>query len=377
MQSRTISILILDESLPFRNIVQQSVQGEPDLRLCPETEADGGPPQLPEEQSPDVVIINEVSPPYGPDLSSCLDRLRPGASPASAPCIVIGPERPGAARTVKEHGAEFIRLPGSYTPERIAAFKKEICTKIRSAAGMAAVMRLSRGQTDTGGKSEETDAADDAASVSRLFSGDWDFRYHIIAIGASTGGTEATAQIIGDLPRNMPGIVITQHMPPDFTRMYADRLNRISSLDVSEAKDGARVNPGTAVVAAGGMQMYLKKDAAGYYVHCAAGEKVNGHCPSVGVLFDSTARCAGKDAVGVILTGMGHDGAEALLHMRQAGAYTIGQDRETCVVYGMPMAAAQMGAVMQQAPIGRIAGLLVRRTHGMPLPERTGYDRLS
>ncbi len=143
--------------------------------------------------------------------------------------------------------------------------------------------------------------------------------------------------------------------------MYADRLDRISKLSVSEAKDGDRIGPGKALVAPGGLQMSLKRDVRGYYVHCAPGEKVNGHCPSVGVLFDSVAECAGKDAIGVLLTGMGHDGAYELLHMREAGAFTIGQDKATCVVYGMPMVAYDNGAVMQQLPIQQIANVLVHR----------------
>lgn len=361
MQSKIISILVLDDSLPFRNIVHQAIQGSPDLYLLPETGTESGLEQILGKLMPDVAIVDEVSPPGGVSLSECLDRLWPSQNTYFIPCIVIGPERPGTDHTVDEHGAGFIKLPESYTPARISSFKNEICTKIRSSAHAAAAVRLSSKRLDGG---ENPVGAEGALGVSPFLQpsfGGKDFQYHIIAIGASTGGTEATAQIMRNLPRNMPGIVITQHMPPDFTRMYADRLNRISQLDVSEARDGKRVGPGTAVVAAGGLQMYLKKDAEGYYVHCAPGKRVNGHCPSVGVLFDSVAQCAGRDAIGVILTGMGNDGAEALLRMRQTGAYTIGQDRETCVVYGMPMVANQIGAVMQQAAIERIADILTSK----------------
>jgi two-component system chemotaxis response regulator CheB len=362
MQPKIISILVLDDSLPFRNIVHQAIQGSPDLCLLPETGAENGLEQVLGKLLPDVAIIDEVSPPGGVSLSECLDCLRLSQNACFTPCIVIGPERPGTDHTVDEYGAEFIKLPESYTADRIASFKNEICTKIRFSAHAAAAVRLSSKRLDNGENPVKTEGASEVSHSLQPTSGE-DFRYHIIAIGASTGGTEATAQIIRNLPHDMPGIVITQHMPPDFTRMYADRLNRISKLDVSEARDGKRVMPGTAVVAAGGLQMYLKKDAEGYYVHCAPGKKVNGHCPSVGVLFDSVAQCAGRDAIGVILTGMGNDGAEALLRMRQAGAYTIGQDRETCVVYGMPMVANQIGAVMQQASIEQIADILTSKIH--------------
>jgi two-component system chemotaxis response regulator CheB len=187
------------------------------------------------------------------------------------------------------------------------------------------------------------------------------FRKHIIAIGASTGGTEATLEILKQLPADIPGIVVVQHMPAGFTKMYAERLDRICKISVSEAQDGDRVRQGHALIAAGENHMTLKKDAAGYYVHCAPGSKVSGHCPSVDVLFDSVAKIAGSDAVGVILTGMGKDGAEGLLNMRKAGASTIGQDKQSCVVYGMPMVANDIGAVETQASCQAISGLLIQK----------------
>lgn len=185
-------------------------------------------------------------------------------------------------------------------------------------------------------------------------------RDHVVLIGASTGGTDATAEIIKRLPNDLPGIVIVQHMPSGFTKMYAQRLDALSGIRVTEAKDGDRVRHGSALIAPGGFHLRLKNDEEGYYVTCGRGERVNGHCPSVGVLFDSAAKTAGPEAVGVLLTGMGRDGAEGLLHLRQAGAYTIGQDEETSVVYGMPMAAYELGAVVRQAPLQNIADIIVK-----------------
>lgn len=186
-------------------------------------------------------------------------------------------------------------------------------------------------------------------------------KYNIIAIGASTGGTEATAQVLEKLPANIPGIVIVQHMPAGFTRMYAERLDKNTALNVSEAKDGDRVKRGSVLIAEGGKHMRLAKDIHGYFVKCSSGERVNGHCPSVGVLFSSVAHTAGADAIGVILTGMGSDGAEGLLEMRKAGAYTIGQDKNSCVVYGMPMVAYEKGAVARQAPLSAIPGIILSK----------------
>ena len=182
----------------------------------------------------------------------------------------------------------------------------------------------------------------------------------IIAIGASTGGTEATLEILRTLPKEMPGILVTQHMPAGFTKMYADRLNKICDLEVREAKNGDRLQSGLALIAPGDYQMKLLKDSIGYYVSCKPGEKVSGHCPSVDVLFNSLAEVAGKNAVGIILTGMGKDGAQGLLNMKKSGAYTIGQDKDTCIVYGMPMVAFNIGAVQIQAPIEDISDILIK-----------------
>lgn len=182
----------------------------------------------------------------------------------------------------------------------------------------------------------------------------------LIAIGASTGGTEATVQILKELPGNLPGILITQHMPEGFTKMYADRLDKLCQMEVREAKDGDIIHSGLALVAPGGdLQMKVVRDGNQYRIRCYPGEKVNGHRPSVDVLFHSVAETAGRKAVGIILTGMGQDGAQGLLHMRKSGAYTIGQDKESCVVYGMPMVAHQIGGVTTQASCQNIANVLM------------------
>lgn len=157
----------------------------------------------------------------------------------------------------------------------------------------------------------------------------------------------------------MPGIVITQHMPPGFTAMYAERLNRICKLEVREAKHGDKVQPGLILLAPGGFQMRVVRMGVGYSVSCTQEAKVSGHQPSVDVLFDSVASVVKNRAIGVILTGMGADGAAGMLRMRKAGAYTIGQDRDTCVVYGMPMEAYKIGAVCQQAALSTIPQIVM------------------
>ncbi|MDE7045850.1 MAG: chemotaxis protein CheB, partial [Acetatifactor sp.] len=178
----------------------------------------------------------------------------------------------------------------------------------------------------------------------------------VIAIGASTGGTEAIFSVMKDYGADLPGIVVVQHMPPGFTEMYAKRLDNQCRVRVKEARTGDRVLPGTVLIAPGGdKHMHLVKVNGMYQVEVKAGPKVNGHCPSVDVLFDSVARVAGANALGIILTGMGGDGAKGLLAMRKAGARTIGQDESTCVVYGMPKVAYDLGAVEFQEKLSNIA----------------------
>jgi len=181
----------------------------------------------------------------------------------------------------------------------------------------------------------------------------------LIALGASTGGTEALERVIREFPEDTPPVVIVQHMPAGFTKLYAERLNRSCKMQVKEAEDGDRLRHGLIIIGAGDFHLRVQKDAKGWYVSSKPGERVSGHCPSVDVLFNSVATAAGPKAIGAILTGMGRDGADGLLAMRQAGAFTIGQDKESCVVYGMPMEAYKIGAVQIQAPLNKIAEIIL------------------
>ncbi|MCX6640564.1 MAG: chemotaxis response regulator protein-glutamate methylesterase [bacterium] len=187
----------------------------------------------------------------------------------------------------------------------------------------------------------------------------------VIAIGASTGGTEAIRQIITRFSTATPGVVIVQHMPPGFTKMFADRLNEQCAMTVKEAADGDRVIQGRILIAPGDFQMSVIRSGGTYLVQCKKGEKVNGHCPSVEVLFNSVAQYAGANAIGVMLTGMGHDGADAMLNMSKAGARTLAQDEATSVVFGMPRVAFERGGVERLVPLPSMAqsilNLLVER----------------
>ncbi|MDP2099813.1 MAG: chemotaxis response regulator protein-glutamate methylesterase [Methylobacter sp.] len=177
----------------------------------------------------------------------------------------------------------------------------------------------------------------------------------VVAIGTSTGGTQALEVVLTALPRVCPGIVIVQHMPEKFTGAFAERLNGLCQIEVREAVNGDRVMPGRALIAQGGRHMLLKRSGAQYHVEIVDGPPVTRHRPSVDVLFRSVAKCAGKNALGIIMTGMGDDGARGLKEMRDMGAHTLGQDENSCVVYGMPKEAVKLGAVDREIALSRIA----------------------
>ena len=173
----------------------------------------------------------------------------------------------------------------------------------------------------------------------------------VLAIGASTGGTDAICSVLSGLNGDAPGIVITQHMPPGFTKMFAERLNNQTKFNVSEGKTGDVIKAGYVYIAPGDKQMKVVKVGGKYQIECYEGERVTGHRPSVDVLFDSVAMTCGRNAIGVILTGMGGDGAKGMLKMRENGALTIGQNKESCIVYGMPKVAHELGGVVYQTDL--------------------------
>jgi two-component system chemotaxis response regulator CheB len=241
---------------------------------------------------------------------------------------------------LKAGAVDFISKPDVRTPEALQSFINEFIVKLKIAS-MAKVGNLKKASVAT--VSKPSSMGSERGKVRNL-----------VAIGASTGGTEAIFDVIKAFDRQGPPIVIVQHMPPVFTAMYAKRLNQTCQMEVREACDGDLVKQGLVLIAPGDRHMKVMRAGSGYLVKLFEGEKVSGHCPSVDVLFESVAKVAGGDAVGVILTGMGRDGAKGLMSMREVGAFTLGQDEESCVVYGMPMVAWNIGAVCRQAPLDRI-----------------------
>ena len=334
-----VRVMLVDDSILFIGAMKAAIAKDPDIVVC--GTALNGQDALDSvgKMRPDVIVCDVQMP-----KMSGIDFLKRLLTQAPVPVVVIS-GTPGITFTALSAGAvDFIPKPGPNEPR--GEFFNRLLTTVKTAAGsnikakmaVGGVMKMHR-----------------VSSLSRTP------QDSIVAIGASTGGTDAILAVVRDLPANFPATVITQHMPAGFTSMYAERLNRECKMRVAEAKDGMRLEAGLMILAAGENQMRVKKDTQGYYIQSRPGEKVNGHCPSVEVLFDSVAELKPRNAIGVILTGMGGDGAEGLLHMRQAGAFTIGQDKESSVVYGMPMVAFNRGAVVRQLPLDKINEELVRQ----------------
>ncbi len=336
-----IRLLIVDDSLLFREMLKKNI-GE-DSRIEVVGIAVDGNDTLSQvaRLKPDVISLDVEMPKVnGIELLKKLIPENP------IPVVVVTGSAISAFDAIASGAVDFIRKPVVKGPKDLEEFSRDLASKIKTAA-------VAKVKTSTA-------ATAPVKSISSILKGTVS-KSKIIAIGASTGGTEAVLEVVKNLPKNSPGVVITQHMPPVFTNMYAQRLNRICPLNVKEAQDGDRVEPGTVIVAAGDYQMRLMSDANGYFISSKQGDRVSGHCPSVDVLFDSVAKSAGRNAVGVILTGMGADGAKGLLSMKSKGAYTIGQDEQSCIVYGMPMEAFKLGAVKTQLPLNDIASHIVKQ----------------
>jgi len=346
-------VVVVDDSALVRSLLTEIINRQPDME-CIGAAAD---PLLAREMirnlNPDVITLDVEMPRMdGIDFLAKLMRLRP------MPVVMVSTltER-GAEVTLKalELGAiDFVAKPKIGVADGLRQLQDDITDKIRIAS-KARINRLHTPAAAAGAPGHDPKAAARpvSASLGRLST------EKIIFIGASTGGTEATKEVLITLPADSPAVVITQHMPPGFTRNYAARLDGLCKISVKEAVDGERILPGHAYIAPGGMHLSVERSGANYLARVQDGDPVNRHKPSVEVLFKSAARVVGPNAVGIMLTGMGADGATAMREMRDAGAYCVAQDEATCVVFGMPREAIAAGAVQEVLPLTKITGHLM------------------
>jgi len=330
IRNKKIKVLIVDDSLVFQEALARGVGGDPGIEVVGCASDPYSARDLIIQTRPDVITLDVEMPRM--DGIEFLKKLMPQYP---LPAIMVSGMSNKVFEALHAGAVDFVVKPDANNRISLDNLIKELNVKIK----IASTAKVGHW------KSEVAQRVVDKSLQNRDDT--------LIAIGASTGGTEATAQILKMLPRSIPGTLVVQHMPPVFTRMYAERLNNTCLMEVIEARDGDRVIPGRVLIAPGDAHMRLKKKGGVYTVECRTGEKVNGHCPSVDVLFHSCLEYA-RNMIGVILTGMGADGAQGLLALRRKGARTIGQNEETCVVYGMPKIAYDIGAVEQQLALSRI-----------------------
>jgi len=342
MGKKQIKVLVVDDSATVRKIFSQALSREKGIKvvgMAPD-------PYIARDKivrlKPDVVTL-DIEMPRMDGLTFLKKLMRYHPLPVVIVSSITAKGGKLAVKAIESGAVEVLSKPGpSYPLEELG---QRLGDKIRAAA-RARLNRMDR-----------TPAGEDPEEIS-------DYRIRrtaemVIAIGASTGGTEALKRILTKFPPEVPGVLVVQHMPPKFTKAFAERLNQLCRIEVKEAENEDAVRPGRALIAPGNYHMLLRRSRAGYYVSVKDGPLVSRQRPSADVLFKSTSKCAGSNAVGVILTGMGSDGAQGLLEMRQTGARTIGQDKASCVVYGMPKEAVRMGAVEKVVPLDRISREIV------------------
>ena len=345
-----LKVLIVDDSAIVRKIFSEVLSREPDLEVV----GTAPDPYVARDKivqtRPDVITLDVEMP-----RMDGLTFLKKIMHYHPLPVIIVSsltPKGGNMALEALELGAvEVLAKPG--TAFSVGDLGVELAAKIRAAAHIRFDAK----------KFRETAARQKPASVPPLSQ----TTDKIIAIGASTGGTEAIREVLLRLPQNTPGIVIVQHMPPKFTTAFAERLNQQCAMEVKEAQDGDAVVTGRALLAPGNYHMLLKRSGARYYVQVKTGPPVHHQRPSVDVLFNSAALSGGANVIGVILTGMGADGADGLLAMKEKGAYTIAQDETSCVVFGMPKEAIKRGATNKVLPLTRIPEEIQRVLNGNSL----------
>jgi len=355
-----IKVLVVDDSVVFRELIARGIGTDPGIAVV----ATAGDPFEARDKilqhRPNVMICDV----HMPKMNG-IEFLRRLLPQYPLPVIVVSAVSSSVFDALNAGAIDFIRKPDAQW-FRIEKFFEELIEKIK-AASTARIVR----HTNSGGRAGALPAvkpADKLAKPAVVRPAPTLAGHHaakptsvkLIAIGASTGGTEAIYTLLQSLPHDIPGIVIVQHISPGFSKIFAERLNQALAFRVKEAQTGDMIETGTVLIAPGDRHMRVKRAGDRFKVECYFGEKVSGHCPSIDMLFESVAKEAGSRSIGILLTGMGYDGAKGLLAMRRKGARTIGQDERTSVVYGMPKVAFELGAVEKQSPLDDISRVLSR-----------------
>lgn len=340
-----IKLLVVDDSILFRELLARYIRRDDQIDVIGMAGDAYAARDMIEKNEPDVMTLDVEMPRM--DGIAFLRKLLPQCY---VPTIIISSSEEKRAAAMAAGAMDFVTKPQTRTSAEMERFAQQVCMAIKRAY-------IRRDKAAAAAKSaplEPRHTVFRTTAHPRLHKSE-----AVIALGASTGGTEALEQVVRAFPEDTPPVLIVQHMPAGFTKLYSERLNRSCRMTVKEAEDGDRLRRGLIIVGAGDNQLRLCRDRQGLYVSSKPGERVSGHCPSVDVLFTSVAEVAKDRAIGAIFTGMGRDGADGLLKMRQAGAFTVGQDKESCVVYGMPMEAFKIGAVEVQASLYDIAGIIL------------------
>jgi two-component system chemotaxis response regulator CheB len=345
----SIKVVVVDDSALVRSILSGLINRESDMECVGAAADPFAAREMIRELNPDVITLDVEMPRMdGLDFLEKIMRLRP------MPVVMVSTlTARGAETTLRalELGAvDFVAKPKLGIQSGLEEAAREICSKIR----VASLAKVSRRVAAPVHASTVAAAPRPPMGTGRAGT------EKLIAIGASTGGTEAIRDVLMQLPPDMPGIVITQHMPPGFTTSFANRLDGLCRVRVKEAVDGERILQGHAYIAPGGRHLSVERSGANYIARVFDGEPVNRHKPSVEVMFRSVAKCAGPNATGIMLTGMGADGAVAMREMRDAGSYNLVQDEASCVVFGMPREAIAAGAANEVLPLSKVASQLLQ-----------------
>ena len=349
MKSHKLKVLVIDDSALIRSVMKEIINREKDMECVGAAPDPLVAREMIKELNPDVLTLDVEMPKMdGLDFLERLMRLRP------MPVVMVSTltERGSdiTFRALELGAVDFVSKPKMDIARGMEEYAAEITDKIRAAAQSHVHAKKGVAPTMVVQEKLSADAILPSSAPGRFASTE-----KLIIIGASTGGTEAIKDVLTRLPADVPGILVTQHMPENFTKSFADRLNSLCKISVKEAEHNERILPGHAYIAPGHSHLLLKRSGANYMTELNQGPPVNRHRPSVDVLFRSAANVAGANAMGIILTGMGKDGAQGLLEMKQAGSFTIAQDEATCVVFGMPREAIALGGAAEVVPLQNVA----------------------